>query len=65
MKANNQSNLGSPVTSRTISWLDLASRAWGSEWRAPDHAMYRFSNGRQFDSTDMTDSGIYNGGADK
>lgn len=47
--ALNQNNLGSPVTSRTVSGLDLASRAWGSEFRAPDHNMYKFSNGRGYD----------------
>lgn len=59
------SNLGSPVVSRTINWMDLVIRAWGSEWAAPDHGVYQFNSGRRYDSTDLTDSGIYNGGATK
>ena len=35
-------------------------RAWGSEWQAPDHGAYEFSNGRKFDSTDRSSTGIYN-----
>lgn len=52
-------NLGSPVTSRTNSWLDLCIRAWGSEFNAPDHGAYRFSGAREFDSTDIYRTGIY------
>lgn len=55
--------LGRPVTYRTISWLELAERAWGSQFRQPDHGIYQFSDGRRFDSTDMYNTGIYNGGA--
>lgn len=47
------------VTTRTTSWLDLAMRAWGSEFHAPDHGVYEFSYGRKFDSTDMGRTGIY------
>ena len=36
-------------------------RAWGSEFHAPDHDIYNFSQGRHFDSTDMTENGIYGG----
>lgn len=53
------SDLGSKVTSRTISWMDMAIRAWGSEFNAPDHNIYRFSNGRGFDSSDRGLTGIY------
>jgi len=60
---NKLSNLGNPVSTRSISWLDLVTRQWGTEWRAPDHDIYKFSNGRGFDSTDQTDNGFYNGGA--
>ena len=56
------SNLGNPVTTRSISWLDLVTRAWGSEWRAPDHDIYKFANGRGFDSTDQTTNGFYKKG---
>jgi len=58
----NLSNLGSKVTTHAISFNDLATRAWGSEFRAPDHGVYEFSNGRKYDSTDMNASGLYNGG---
>ena len=54
--------LGFKVTSRTTSWMDLCVRAWGSEWAAPDHGIYEFSNGRKFDSTDSYSSGIYSKG---
>jgi hypothetical protein len=57
--AINLNNLGAPVVSRSILWYDLAVRAWGSEWRAPDHNSYQFSNGRGFDSTDTGTTGIY------
>lgn len=60
---NRLNNLGNPVSTRTINWKDLVTRAWGSEYQAPDHNIYQMSNGRGFDSTDKTDSGIYNGGA--
>ena len=53
------SNLGNPVTSTEISWRELAVRAWGSEWSAPDRGAYQFSNGREFDSTDQTTNGFY------
>jgi hypothetical protein len=53
------SSLGFPVTTRQFSWLDLAMRAWGPEFRAPDHRIYQWSNGRAFDSTDQNKTGIY------
>lgn len=52
-------NLGSPVSARTTSWLDLCIRAWGSEFQAPDHDVYNWSNGRHFDSTDRGLTGVY------
>lgn len=52
-------NLGKPVTTRTFSLLEMVERAWGSEFRAPDHRIYEWSNGRAFDSTDMGTTGIY------
>jgi hypothetical protein len=52
-------NLGNPVTTTDRSWMDLAERAWGSEWNAPDHGVYMFSNGRRFDSTDQGTTGFY------
>jgi hypothetical protein len=51
--------LGKPVTTRTFSWLEMCSRAWGSEFRAPDHRIYQFSGGNNKDSTDLGTTGIY------
>lgn len=51
--------LGLPVTFRSFSFKDMAIRAWGSEYSAPDHGVYEFSNGRRFDSTDRGQTGIY------
>ena len=56
------SNLGNPVTVRTISWNDLCIRAWGSEFNAPDHKIYQMSGGNNKDSTDQGTTGIYGGG---
>ncbi len=52
-------NLGKQVTTRNFSLLEMVERAWGSEFRAPDHRIYQFSGGRNFDSTDMGTTGIY------
>ena len=53
-------SLGRQVTTRNYSLLELVTRAWGSEWSAPDHGIYRFGNGqRWFDSTDLYTTGIY------
>lgn len=52
-------SLGLPVTSRQFSFKEMAIRAWGSEWSAPDHRVYEFQNGRGFDSTDRGFTGIY------
>lgn len=51
--------LGNKVSSRSIPWKEMAIRAWGSEFAAPDHRIYVFSNGRAFDSTDLLTTGIY------
>ena len=51
--------LGNPVTTRIVSWQDQVLRAWGSEWAAPDHRIYVWSNDRAFDSTDLGKTGIY------
>jgi hypothetical protein len=50
--------LGSKVTARDYSWEDRCTRAWGSEFRAPDHGIYVFT-GRKYDSTDKNRTGIY------
>lgn len=55
-------NLGRPVTTRNFSYLDLVIRSWGTEWAAPDHGIYQWSNGRKFDSTDQGNTGFYAGG---
>ena len=52
-------SLGKQVTTRQFSWKEMVIRAWGSEYAAPDHRVYEFSNGRAFDSTDMLTTGIY------
>lgn len=51
--------LGRPVTTRSFSWKEMVIRQWGSEFSAPDHCIYNFSNGRSFDSTDLGSTGIY------
>lgn len=52
-------SLGKPVTTRTFSWKEMVIRQWGSEFAAPDHRIYNWSNGRSFDSTDLGQTGIY------
>lgn len=53
-------SLGRQVTTRQYSLLEMVSRAWGSEFHAPDHGIYQFGNGlRRFDSTDLGTTGIY------
>ena len=34
-------------------------QAWGSEFHAPDHGIYEFSNGARKDSTDRGKTGLY------
>lgn len=54
------SSLGRQVTTRQFSLLEMVSRAWGSEFSAPDHGVYQFGDGlRKFDSTDLGTTGIY------
>ena len=55
----NYNNLGSQVSTSQRTWMDMAVRAWGGEWNAPDHRIYQFSNGRGFDSTDQGTTGLY------
>ena len=53
-------SLGHYVTTRQFSLLEMVSREWGSEFRAPDHRVYNFDGGaRGFDSTDQGQTGIY------
>jgi PASTA domain-containing protein len=55
-------NLGYKVTSRQFSLEELVAREWGPSFRAPDHRIYEWSNGRGFDSTDIGNTGIYQKG---
>lgn len=54
----NKGNLGYKVTYRTLSWRELAVREWGAEWGIPE-VVYEFSNGRRFQSSDMSTHGFY------
>lgn len=56
------SSLGLPVSTREFSLFEMVSRAWGSEFFAPDHRIYQFGGVRFFDSTDMGTTGIYRRG---
>lgn len=58
--ANTTQQITNRVTSSTQSWQQMAERAWGSEFSAPDRNVYEFSNNRGFDSTDRSSTGIYN-----
>jgi hypothetical protein len=55
-------SLGYRVSQRTFSLEEMVSREWGPNFRAPDHRIYEFSNGRAFDSTDLGNTGIYQKG---
>lgn len=46
------------TTTRQINASAQVRQAWGSEYTKPDVA-YQFSNGREFDSTDKRETGIY------
>ncbi len=46
--------------SRLIDWAAEVRKAWGPEFQQPDTA-YKFSNGREFRSTDGMRGGIYAG----
>lgn len=58
--------MSSEVTTRILNWRDLVLKAWGDDYYKPDTA-YRFSsgklnNGREFQSTDNSDHGVYERG---
>lgn len=53
-------NLGYKVHTQNIDWGAQVRKSWGTEWAAPDHGVYEFSNGRRFDSTDRGTTGVYN-----
>ena len=47
-----------PPTMRVIDWKSLVVKAWGDKWLKPETA-YEWSNGRKFESSDQSTSGIY------
>ena len=55
-------NLGNKVSTRTYDWRSMVIDNWGEEWKKRD-IVYEFSNGEKRQSTDATNTGIYNGGA--
>lgn len=54
--------LGKAVVTSTINWRQMVIERWGEDWAKRD-IVYEFSNGEKKQSTDMTNNGIYNGGA--
>ena len=54
-----KNNLGYKVRTQKLDWDQMVRSSWGSEFSAPDHGVYEFSNGRMFDSTDRSKTGIY------
>ena len=47
-----------PPTQRIIDLKTLVVKAWGDQWLKPE-SVYEFSNGRKFESSDQSTSGIY------
>lgn len=47
-----------PVKTRALSWEALVRQREGEDYNKKE-VVYEFSNGRKFESTDSTDSGIY------
>lgn len=45
------------VKTREVSYKDIVQKVWGKDWNKPE-VVYEFG-GRQFESTDKTNSGIY------
>lgn len=45
------------VRTRELSWAEMCQRSWGKEWTKPE-VVYEFGE-RKYESTDKTDSGIY------
>lgn len=46
------------VTTRILNWRDLVLKAWGEEYNVPETA-YKFSQAREFKSTDNSEHGVY------
>lgn len=51
-------NTSPAPNSRTIDLGSLVRQSWGVEFYQPD-VIYRFSNGREFKSTDASNHGFY------
>lgn len=51
---------GYPVTTSEYTWEQLVAEA-DKDYSRKDYTVYEFSNGREFTSTDHTNSGIYDG----
>jgi hypothetical protein len=47
-----------PIKMRDLDWAALVRQREGEAYNAKE-VVYEFSNGREFKSTDSTDSGIY------
>ena len=47
-----------PPTQRIIDFKSLVVKAWADQWLKPE-TVYEFSNGRKFESSDQSTSGIY------
>lgn len=47
-----------PVTSKNIDYAALVRKQLGEEYNKPE-TVYQFSNGKDYKSTDKTNSGIY------
>jgi hypothetical protein len=47
------------MTTTEVPWLDIVLEADDEYYETED--VYEFSNGRTFESTDKTDSGVYDG----
>lgn len=47
-----------PPTQRITDLKTIVVKAWGDQWLKPETA-YEWSNGRKFESSDQSTSGIY------
>lgn len=55
MSANDGS---APPTTRTLDWASIVRKIWGDEYLKKE-VVYEFSNGKKYESTDASTSGIY------
>lgn len=49
-----------PPKTKSVDWGAQVRQIWGDEWHKDD-VVYKFSNGREFKSSDDSSSGIYDG----